>query len=111
MTSRTDKMSADNIHPAYMRQYRKRKRIEEDNCNSEPKRKKLHAERLREYGETYKNLFAEYMHKYRKRKLRKTKHHKHLRQLALHQLQLYTIINKQMNTFKRILFVIHLVRL
>jgi hypothetical protein len=42
-------------------------------------------------------------------KLRKMKHHRHLRQMTLHQLQLYTIILKQMNTFKRISFVIHLV--
>jgi hypothetical protein len=38
MMSRTDKMSAGNSRAAYMRQYRKRKRLEEDNCNNVPKR-------------------------------------------------------------------------
>jgi hypothetical protein len=54
------------------------------------------------------------MRNYRKRKAQekaqgKKKHHKHLRQLTLHQLQLYIIIIKRMNTFKRILLVIHLI--
>jgi hypothetical protein len=61
MTSRTDKKSAGNSRAAYMREYRKWKRLEEDNCNNVPKRTKLHAERQREYGETHKNLPAEYM--------------------------------------------------
>jgi hypothetical protein len=38
MTSHTDKMSAGNSHAAYMRQYRKRKQLEEENCNNVPKR-------------------------------------------------------------------------
>jgi hypothetical protein len=62
MTSRTDKMSAGNSRAAYMREYRKRKRLQENNCNNVPKRTKLHAERQREYRETHKNLSAEYMH-------------------------------------------------
>jgi hypothetical protein len=37
-------------------------------------------------------------------KLRKIKHHKHLRQLTLHQLQLYTIIIKPMNTGWLVIF-------
>jgi hypothetical protein len=44
-----------------------------------------------------------------RKKLRKIKHHKHLSQLTRHQLQLYVIVIKRMNTFKRILLVIHLV--
>jgi hypothetical protein len=54
-------MSAGNSRAAYMREYRKRKRLEEDNCNNVTKRTKLHAERQREYGEIHKNLTAEYM--------------------------------------------------
>jgi hypothetical protein len=77
-----------------MRKYRKRKRLEGDNCNNVPKRTKLHAERQRDY---------------RKRKAQEKNHHKHLCQLTRHQLQLYTIIMKTMNTFKRILLVIILV--
>jgi hypothetical protein len=42
-------------------------------------------------------------------KLRKRKHYKQLRELTLHQLQMYTIIFKPKNTFNRILLVIHLV--
>jgi hypothetical protein len=46
-----------------------------------------------------------------KAKLRKIKHNKHLRQLTQRQLQLqlYAIIIKRINTFKRFLLVIHLV--
>jgi hypothetical protein len=54
MTSRTNKMPAGNSRAAYMREYRKRKPLEEDNCNNVPKRKKLHAERQRECRETHK---------------------------------------------------------
>jgi hypothetical protein len=61
MTSRTAKMSAGNSCAAYMREYRKRRRLEEDNCNIVPKRTKLHAEQHREYRETHKNLTAEYI--------------------------------------------------
>jgi hypothetical protein len=78
-----------------MREYRKRKRLEEDNCNNVSKRTKLHTERQREYRETRKNLSAEYMRNYRTRKsrekLRKIEHHEHLRQLTQHQLQLYKL--------------------
>jgi hypothetical protein len=38
MTSHTDKMSAGITHAAYMREYRKRKRFEEANCNNVLKR-------------------------------------------------------------------------
>jgi hypothetical protein len=62
------KVSTGNNRAAYMRVYRKRKRLEEYNCNNLPKRTKLHAELQREYRETHKNVFAEYMHNYRKRK-------------------------------------------
>jgi hypothetical protein len=80
-------MSSANSRAAYMREYRKRKRLEEGNCNNVPKRTKLHAdgnsraaymreyrkrkspaERRREYRKAHKNLFAEYMRNYRKRK-------------------------------------------
>jgi hypothetical protein len=89
MTSRTDKISAGNSRAAYMREYRKRKRLEEDNCNNVHKRTKINFERQRDY---------------RKHKAEGGKkiHHKHLRQLTRHQLQLYTIIMRPMNTFKRI---------
>jgi hypothetical protein len=36
-----------------MREYRKRKLLEEDNYNNVPKQTKLNAERQREYRETY----------------------------------------------------------
>jgi hypothetical protein len=67
MTSCTDNIADGNSRAAYMREYKKRKRLE-DNCNNVPKRTKLHAERHREYRETHKNVSAEYMHNYRKRK-------------------------------------------
>jgi hypothetical protein len=55
MTSRTDKMSTSNSRAAYMTGYRKRKRLEEDNCNNNiSKRTKLNAERQHEYRETHK---------------------------------------------------------
>jgi hypothetical protein len=57
MTSYTDKMSGRSTRAAYMREYRKRKRLEEDNCNNVPKRTKLNAERQGEYRETHKHLF------------------------------------------------------
>jgi uncharacterized membrane protein YukC len=44
-----------------------------------------------------------------RKKLRKIKHHKHLRQLTQHQFQLYAVIIKPKNTFEIILFIIHLV--
>jgi hypothetical protein len=37
-----------------MREYRKRKRLEEDNCSNVPKPTKLNAERQREYRGTHK---------------------------------------------------------
>jgi hypothetical protein len=52
-------MSAGNSRAAYMRVYKKMKRLEEDNCNNVSKRKKLNAERQREFRETHKNLSAE----------------------------------------------------
>jgi hypothetical protein len=61
MTSRTDMMSAGNSRAAYMREYRRRRRLEEDNCNNVPKRTELRAERQCEYIETHKNISAEYM--------------------------------------------------
>jgi hypothetical protein len=51
-------MSAGITHAAYMREYRQRKQLEEDNCNV-PKRTKLNAEQQREYRETHKNLSAD----------------------------------------------------
>jgi hypothetical protein len=64
MMSHTYKMSTCNSHAAYMRKYRKRKCLEEDNCNSVPKRTKLIAEGQCEYREIHKNLYAEYMCNY-----------------------------------------------
>jgi hypothetical protein len=58
MTSRTDKMSTDNSRAAYMREYWKRKLLE-DNRNNVSKRTKLNAKRQHEYRETHKNLSAE----------------------------------------------------
>jgi hypothetical protein len=66
-------MSAGNSPVAYMRVYRRRKRLEEDNCNNVPKRAKLNAQLQREYRETHKNLCAEYMRNYRKRKAQEIK--------------------------------------
>jgi hypothetical protein len=43
----------------YIREYMKRKELEDDNWNNVPKRTKLHAELRREYRETHKNLSAE----------------------------------------------------
>jgi hypothetical protein len=69
-------MAAANSRASYMRHYRKQKRLAEDNCNDVPKRTKLNAERQSEYSEIHKNISAEYMRNYRKRKvqenLRKT---------------------------------------
>jgi hypothetical protein len=59
MTSRTEEVSASITCAAYMREYRKGWWLEEDSCNNVPKRKKLNAERKREYRETYKNLSAD----------------------------------------------------
>jgi hypothetical protein len=66
-------MSAGNSRAAYMREYTKRKRLEEDNCNNVPKRIKLYGERQHEYRETHKILSAEYMRNYRKRKAQENK--------------------------------------
>jgi hypothetical protein len=52
-------MAAGITRAEYMREYRKRKRLEEDSCNNVPKRTKLNAERQRENRETYKNLSAD----------------------------------------------------
>jgi hypothetical protein len=54
-------MSTGNSRAAYMREHRKMKRLEEDNCNNVPKQTNLHAERQREYREIHKNLSAEYI--------------------------------------------------
>jgi hypothetical protein len=45
MKSRIDKMSAGITRAVYMKEYRKRKRLEEDTCNNASKRTKLNAER------------------------------------------------------------------
>jgi hypothetical protein len=59
-------MSAGMSRAVYMREYRKSKRLQEDNCNNVPKRTKLNAERQREYRETHRNTSAENVHNYRK---------------------------------------------
>jgi predicted solute-binding protein len=61
-------MSVDNSLGSYMREYRERRRLKEDNLNNVSKRTKLPAERQREYAETKRNSSAEYMRNYRKRK-------------------------------------------
>jgi hypothetical protein len=66
-------MSAGNSRAAYMREYRKRKRLEEYNFNNVPKRTELNDERQSEYRETHKNLYVEYMRNYRQRKGREIK--------------------------------------
>jgi hypothetical protein len=71
MTSRTKKISVGNSRAAYMREYRKRKRLEEDNCNNVPKRTKLNAEQQREYRETRINVYVEYMRNNMKHKTQK----------------------------------------
>jgi arginine deiminase len=75
MTARTDKMSAGKSHAKYMRQYRKKKRLEEDNSqrsNNVPKRRKTNAEYMRDYRKSVDKQptksNAEYMRDYRKRK-------------------------------------------
>jgi hypothetical protein len=59
MMSNTDKMSAGNSRAAYMREYRKRKWLEEDNCNNVPERTKLNAEQQHQCRETHNNLSAD----------------------------------------------------
>jgi hypothetical protein len=49
------------------------------------------------------------MRNYRRPKAQENKTPQALRQLTLHQLQLYTITMKPMDTFKKNIFVIHLV--
>jgi hypothetical protein len=44
-------MSVGNSRAAYMREYKERKLLEEDNCTNVPKRTKLNAEQQREYKE------------------------------------------------------------
>jgi hypothetical protein len=56
-----------------MREYKKRKPLEEGNCNLVPKRTKLCAERQRAYRETRKNLYVEYVRNYRKCKAQENK--------------------------------------
>jgi hypothetical protein len=48
-------------------------RLEGVICNNVPKRKKLNAERQREYREIHKNISAEYMRNYKKRKAQENK--------------------------------------
>jgi hypothetical protein len=66
-------MSAGNRCAAYTREYRRRKLLEERNGSNAPKRTKLHTERQREYRKTHKNVSAEYMRNYRKRKSQENK--------------------------------------
>jgi hypothetical protein len=55
-------MSAGNSRAAYMREYNKRKRLEEYYFNNMPKRPTLNAERQGEYKGTQKNLYAGFQH-------------------------------------------------
>jgi hypothetical protein len=68
-------MSASNSRAAYMREYRKRNRLEGENCNNVPKRTKLNAERQHDYRKCKAqenktsqagNSSAAYMREYRK---------------------------------------------
>jgi hypothetical protein len=63
---------AGNSHAACMRENRKRKWLEEGNCNNVRKWTKLNAERTREYRETH-NTSAEYMRNYKKCKAQENK--------------------------------------
>jgi hypothetical protein len=98
MTSRTDKIPVGDSRAACMRECRKRKRLvvvimypdeqsymPDDSMNIERHIKPY----LLNTCVITENA-----------KLRKIKHHKHLRQLTLHLLQLYKIIIKLRNTFK-----------
>jgi hypothetical protein len=49
MMACSDKISTINSHAAYMREYRKRKQLEGDNCNNVPKRTKLNAKKQHDY--------------------------------------------------------------
>jgi hypothetical protein len=73
MTSRADKMPIDNSRSAYMKEYRKGKWLEEDNCNNVPKQTKLNAEQQHECrgNKTPQagNSCAEYMRECRNRML------------------------------------------
>jgi hypothetical protein len=60
--SRTEKMSAGNSRAAYMREYNKRKRLEEHYFNNVPKWPTLNADRQSEYKETHKNSSAAFQH-------------------------------------------------
>jgi hypothetical protein len=70
---------------------------------------KFNVEWQHEYRETHKNLSAEYMRKYRKRKAQENKTPQASTSTDLHQLQLCTFVMKPMNTIRRMLLVIHLV--
>jgi hypothetical protein len=73
MRSHNDKMSAGNSHAACRTEYKKRMRLDEDNCNNVPKQIKLNAEWQCEYKETHKNVSAENMRNYRKCKVQENK--------------------------------------
>jgi hypothetical protein len=62
MTTRTDKISAGNSCAAYMREYNKRKQLEEYYFNNIPQRPTLNADRQREYKETHKNSSPGFQH-------------------------------------------------
>jgi hypothetical protein len=59
MTSHIHKISNGNSRAAYTREYRKRKRVEEDNCNNVPKRTKLNGEGQSGYRDKNENLSAD----------------------------------------------------
>jgi hypothetical protein len=108
MTSRTDKMSAGNNRAAYMRDYRERKRLEDDNCNNVSKRTKWHAKQQREYRGTHKHISAEYMRNYRKRKARENKTPQTSTSTDTTPTPIIYNYNQANEYFKSILFVIHL---
>jgi hypothetical protein len=105
-------MPAGNYRAAYVREYKKRKLLEEGNCNNVPKQSYMPNDsvNIEKHIKLYLlNTCIIIENAKHRRKLNKIERHKHLQQWTLHQLQLYIIIIKPMNNFKRILLVIHLV--
>jgi hypothetical protein len=85
-----------------MREYRRRKRLEEDIFNNVPKRSYMPNDsvNIEEQTKTYLLNTRVITENAKPRKnLREIKHHKHLRQLTRHQLQIYTIVIKRMIVF------------
>jgi hypothetical protein len=102
-------MSAGIIRAAYTRKCKKRKRLEEIIVVMYPHEQSYMPNDSVNIEKHIKTYLLNTCVIRENAKLKKITHHKHLRQLALYQLKLYTIIIKHMNTFERVLLVIHLV--